>query len=391
MTIQSLPIEERAGIAGRHIVTCSLPASEFHNALTTGNGTLVLSAMGNPFKETILLQREGLTVPQWTKPPSAPEIAAYLPMIRNLIKSGKYHDAAELADMAAIQNGCPPTLCSPPSHPALVLSISQAGETARRYLQTLNMRTSVINVRWEDENGLYSRDIFCSRGNQSAIIHLKARVGKLKADICGLFPDIEYERMSWDSNDIPNGRKGFFNCKPVSPHVTVTHTRAGIFLDGTYPYGRGSFAATARVVLPGTGKIHCDGTSIVISDTDEVLVFIRCEINKGDSTRLLSELEHIPADFDLLLNEHTNIHTPTFDRLSVELDGFPGDYLLSTTELKHKQFLSEQIVPAYMEAMIDMGRFFLLNECGKFTPIYGHVNVNVNHQISGATLEINRK
>lgn len=387
MTIQTLPVEERAGIAGRHIVTCSMPASEFHNALTAGNGTLLVSAMGNPFKETIILQREGLKVPQWTTPPSAPKIAAYLPMIRDLIKNGKYHDAAELADMAAAQNGCPSTLCYPPSHPALVLAISQPGETARQYLQTLNMRTSVISVRWEGEGGLYSRDIFCSRNNQSAILRIKAPTGRLKADIRGLFPDIECERVSWDSNDIPNGQKGNFACKPIAPRVTVTHTGAGIFLDGIYAYDRGGFAVAVRVMLPAAAdKVRCDGTSIAISDGDEALIFIRCEINKGDSARLFSELEHIPADFDLLLNEHTNIHTPMFDRLSVELGGPPADYLLSTTELKHKQFMSEQIVPAYMEAMIDMGRFFLLNECGEFPPIYGHVNVNVNHQISGGNI-----
>jgi hypothetical protein len=60
--------------------------------------------------------------------------------------------------------------------------------------------------------------------------------------------------------------------------------------------------------------------------------------------------------------------------------------LLTGTELKRKQFLSQTIVPAYAEMMVDRGRFFLLNECGKFPPIYGHVNVNINHQLSGGNI-----
>ena len=39
-----------------------------------------------------------------------------------------------------------------------------------------------------------------------------------------------------------------------------------------------------------------------------------------------------------------------------------------------------------MESYGRYGKVFLLSECGKFPPIYGHVNVNVNLQVSSGNI-----
>jgi hypothetical protein len=370
--IQTMSIKNRAGIAGRHIVTCSLPAVERHHGLMTGNGTLLISALGHPFEEELVLMREGLLVPQWKEPPSAPKIAKYLPMIRSLIKQGRYKEAAELSDTAAAQNGCAPEVMYNRSHPALVLSIKQPYGDAKEYLQTMNMRTSVIHVQWDGKYGMYSRDIFCSRKDQIAVIRLKAPTGKLNVAIAGSFPEMKTQKDHWTML--------------IPPEVTVSHSEKGILLHGTYAYDRGGFATAVRVCIQGNGTASANNESVIISDADEALIMICCEINRKDAVELLMGLEKLSTDFDALLKGHTEIHTPLFDRLSVDLGGNKEDYLLSTVELKQKQFLSRQIIPAYMEAMVDMGRFFLLNESGQFPPIYGHVNTNVNHQISGGNI-----
>jgi hypothetical protein len=384
--IQALAIKDRGGIAGRHIITCSLPATEQHHALMTGSGAMVLSSRGEPFNETITFMREGYIAPQWKTPPAAPKIAEYLPMIRKLIREGRYQKAAELADTGAAQNGCPPTLNPAPSHPALVLSILQDGEKAQNYLHTLNMRTSVISTRWTIEGKLYQRDMFCSRRDNAAFIRLKCPVENSRIEIRGSFPDHRYERGQYGGNDVPGGRKGNFDSVAIAPAVTIAHTPGGILLDGVYSYEKGSFASAVRVWIPSDGRITCGEDSLIITGAGKILLFISSEKNSDNAEHLLNKLEKLPPDFNALLNRHTDIHMPIFDRLSVDLGGDENDYLLSTTELKHKQFLSKEIVPAYMEAMTDMGRFFLLNECGEFPPIHGHVNVNINHQISGGNI-----
>jgi hypothetical protein len=41
-----MPIERRAGLSGRHIVTCGTPATRRRDSMVSGNGTLLFSTMG---------------------------------------------------------------------------------------------------------------------------------------------------------------------------------------------------------------------------------------------------------------------------------------------------------------------------------------------------------
>jgi hypothetical protein len=359
------------------------------HALRTGCGSMILTAPGDPFKETVTVLREGLFVPAWKTPPAAPRIAEYLPTVRALIRKGEFKKAAELADTAAAQNGCPPTLMPELSHPAIILSIMQPGEEASDYLHILDMRSSLIRTMWETGGAAFSREMFCSRKDGIGAIRLKVENGRLNVRIRGSYPDIQFKRGAWTGNDIPGQRTGIFDSLPQAPEVSVLHDakNGGIFLDGVYAYGRGGFATAVRVFIKD-GAITAGEDSLLIADASETVLLIRCEKNNGSSRGLFETLDSygVYPDFDNLLAAHTAIHTPLFARLSVDLGGPGEDYLLSTIELKQKQFLSSKIVPAYMEAMVDMGRFFLLSECGQFPPIYGHVNVNVNHQVSGGNI-----
>ena len=170
----------------------------------------------------------------------------------------------------------------------------------------------------------------------------------------------------------------------------IRHTRNGILLSGVYAYEKGGFTAAVRVVVSG-GALRVDDKGLHIENADSAVLMLNARRNyheqpQGDDEALMGELLAINADFDELLARHVAIHQPMFDRVSVDLGGDRKDYLLTGVELKRKQFLSQNIVPAYAEMMVDRGRFFLLNECGKFPPIYGHVNVNINHQISGGNI-----
>ena len=39
-----------------------------------------------------------------------------------------------------------------------------------------------------------------------------------------------------------------------------------------------------------------------------------------------------------------------------------------------------------LEKLFDMGRYYLLNESGDYPPIKGHLNININLQVSGAPM-----
>lgn len=394
MLLHTMPMEKRKGIAGRHIVSCGTPAQKARDVLRTGNGAFLVEDGGKPDKETLTFWREELWAPQWEQPPKAPEIAAYLPEVRRLILAGQAKEAAELADIAAGQHGCPPTLHGNPKHPALMLQIEQPVAEAADYLHTLDMATGVIATRWSQE-GSFSREIFVSREDGVAVIRLCAPAGKLVARIQGEAPARQYERGDYGPNDLPyEDGSGKFTCLPVAPTVAVTHAAAGeqasIILEGHYAYHAGGFTTAVRIVAQGS-DLQADTDGIVVSHGTQAVILVACRRNyhvqlDGDGVALLDSLKALPSDYGVLLRRHVEKHRPLFERLSVNLGAQEEDYLLTTAELKRQQFTSDGIVPAYMEAMVDMGRFFLLTESGKFPPIYGHVNINVNHQISGGNI-----
>lgn len=180
MELSQLSFSQRKGIAGRHIVACGQPAKEEKDAFVTGNGILLLSAMGCPWADTLTLRHEEYIAPQWREAPKAPDIADYLEPVRQLLLQGEYEKAADMAANAAKMRGPGTTLQSSPGHPALLLQMEQAlCDEARDYMNTLNMRTSLVTTRWRTVDGDYSREYFCSRADSIAAVRFRGPRGKL--------------------------------------------------------------------------------------------------------------------------------------------------------------------------------------------------------------------
>ncbi len=193
MKLTTLPYEYRKGFAGRHIISCGKPAKEEKDAFTTGNGTLLLSALGNPEHDRFTLRHEELYVPQWKEAPKAPEIAEYLEPVRKLLLKGEYKRAADLYSEMIKAKGPGSTLASSPEHAAIILEVNQPVEEAYHYFSTLDMRSSLVSVRWEDKDGgEYRREMFCSRADNLAAIRFTAPDGKLEMDLQGELPTVNF-------------------------------------------------------------------------------------------------------------------------------------------------------------------------------------------------------
>ena len=243
----TMPIERRAGLAGRHIVTCGTPGVKPADAMVTGNGTLLFSTMGEPACDRLILNCEELESPQWAEPPKAPLIAGKLDEIRNLILEGRYVEAAKLSSRAAVESGTPDTLASNPGHPAIALTLTQPVGEAKDYLFTLDMRTSLITIRWEDADGVFKREMFASRADGIAALRATAPAGRLNLTLKGAFPPprIPKNRVL-GCNYVPGGTDTYYTGKAIPPEVVIRHTRNGILLSGVYAYGKGGFTAAVR-------------------------------------------------------------------------------------------------------------------------------------------------
>lgn len=389
--VKTLPIGKREGIAGRHVVSCGAPAIKPRDALVSGNGDLLLSSTGDPANDHMVLRLRGLQMPQWDEPPKAPAIADRLAEIRNLILEGKAVEAAKLSTKAAKAAGVPDTLASNPEHQALDLIVRQETGSVEDYLFTLDLRTSLVTTRWTNGGGTYKREFFASRADGLVVLRATAPAGKLNITLKGdLTPPVIPEVRVLGCNFVPGGVDTFYTGTAVPPVTTIRHSCEGITLSGICGHGKGVFSTAVRATVSG-GSIRADSDGIHVKDADSALFLIAARRDPdgrspGDESALLEELRSKGTDFGALLERHSAIHRPMFDRLSIDLGGDAADYLLTGAELKRKQLLSQTIVPAYVEMIVDRGRFFLLSESGEFPPIYGHVNVNINHQISGGNI-----
>ncbi|MBC8170792.1 MAG: glycoside hydrolase N-terminal domain-containing protein [Anaerolineae bacterium] len=189
--VTTSPIEQRAGLYGRHIVTCGTPAVKWREALVTGNGTLLFSTMGEPACDHLTLSREELESPQWAEPPQAPLIANRLDEVRKLILEGKYVEAAKLSSRAAVESGTPDTLVSNPRHPAITMTLTQPVGEAKDYLSILDLRTSLITTLWGDAEGVFKREMFTSRADGIAALRVAAPSGHLNLTLKREFPQPE--------------------------------------------------------------------------------------------------------------------------------------------------------------------------------------------------------
>ena len=92
-------------------------------------------------------------------------------------------------------------------------------------------------------------------------------------------------------------------------------------------------------------------------------------------------VDQITPNYEALLSRHRTVQASVINRVSVD---FGGDSLHS---MSGEEMLTDKRTrfgynPALLEDMVDMGRYWLYLRLVISTPMWGHVNVNVNLQIS---------
>src|SRR5579872_2227603 len=138
--IPPMPLAERVR---RRIIPqrgfCSIaPGKLVRDSLTSGNGTMTIELLGDPYSEQILFHHESLLMP-WKKPLQAPQVADIFPQVRQMILAGKDREAMMLAlqhmNDSAIKQDTEPHL----TVPAFLMQLDLPQSTSvRNYLRTLD-------------------------------------------------------------------------------------------------------------------------------------------------------------------------------------------------------------------------------------------------------------
>ena len=72
------------------------PAGVISESLVSGNGSMRIELLGEPYDERVLFHHESLLMP-WKKPVEAPKVADIFPRVRQLELDGKHAEAMALA------------------------------------------------------------------------------------------------------------------------------------------------------------------------------------------------------------------------------------------------------------------------------------------------------
>lgn len=382
--VQGMERQKRRNVMETHSVCNDRPAERMRDAFRSGNGTLLLLDYGNPIRNQITFAHEELYTPQWEEPPKAPLLRDVLPQIQDLLLAGAYQEADELTNRTAEKNGTPPHYRPNYTHDGLWIETRWAECEVSEYLHIQNMRTGELKTVWETEKGSFQSRMFCSRANEMAVLEFRAKKGKLDFWIEPQLPQMPEE----DEKKNIMGEEWLGKLLP--PVMSKCCEAETVFVLGDYPYHHGCFAAVCRVV-PGDCRIERADEAFHISDGTICQVYVSIlRGGNGESEKLRrslqKKLEQVTESYEILLQKHQKIHTELFDRVSLRLGTEAENSCMTLAEMLEKEAQMDQILPEYLEVMVEMGRYFLLCECGKFPPIYGHVNINVNHQISSANI-----
>ncbi len=346
-TARKLPVPARGFIS-------SQPAETWEQGLISGNGTIGASVLSDPLDETIVFSHERLFLPE--RPPlMPPHTAPRLFEIRRLIERGLYQQATQLAFDISEQEGF---RYPDPFVPAFELGIRMnTGMEVTDYARSTDFQTGETTVHWVGERGVFERKLFVSRADGVAVLKIS---GPGRGSVnC---------RIELRPRD-PDHARFRRNVRDQSATADETSLVYRHDFGNAYPGSIHSLEGVARVHLRG-GSSAPDGSALVITEAEEVLVYLDIDLpsdpEKSRIEEMKAALSDLPADYDTLLRRHAAIHGELFNRMRLDLGG-GRDHQLTTEELIAGS-TNENPSEALIEKVFDAGRYNIISCTGELPP-----------------------
>jgi len=396
--ILPMQIEERIRLNAvpKRGMCSTIPAMRAPEGLISGNGKMYVEVYGNPFAEQIVFHHERLVAPWKGDPIEAPRIASVLPEVRRLILDGQYREANELALATAAEGPSKAETGNLREHPAFNMRIGIPGQHAvHDYLRTIDFESGEVKVRWTDGAGVWLRHTFVSRPDNVVVQLLTAPAGawinaKLSLDTSAVLGG----NRPAGSRNIIVPRAGA--PQPLrDPGATEIHFEQNldpqhIVLQGHYvvDHGNPGYVSVTRVIRDG-GSVRVEGNSLNFAGVHTLTLITRIEssddLKPQDVEALKAAMEQMSPNYEALVARHRPGQAEVIDRASVDFGG-SSMHAMSGEEMLSDQRTRIGYNQALLSNLFDMGRYWLYLRSGEFPSIWGHVNINVNLQISAAVL-----
>ena len=372
-SIPYIPVERRSTILPKHNICSIAPAEESSDYFITGSGALRLQASGQPYNEVMTYTHELLYQPQWAETPLPPDMRPYMPRIRQLLLEGKADEANALVDEAQkkagfekymnFDNNILYPVAGPRRHTAFTLSFRRPEQPdTRDYLRFLDMQNGMITSMWTDARGSFRNECFCAYDGEVTVNRFTAPKGQLDLDV-----EMQLPRLAGSTHEL-NIEDGVITLAcAYNPE-----------------YGRKGYAVVIRF-LPKGGSMKKTENGMQISGADGLMIVAKIARFENDFTFECAKpvrdgLLAMKVDFDRMLKGNEKYIGERMDRSRIHLCP-DQDLLLSGEELLRRAHSKNELDPALLEKLYDMGRFFQIYETGQIPPFTGQHNINTNLQV----------
>jgi hypothetical protein len=277
-------------------------------------------------------------------------------------------------------------------------------ESVRDYLRTVDFETGEATVHWTDEHGDWVRQTFTSRPDAVVAQRLTAPPGQPIHLRISLQRSAEWSMVSgmdWGSHpgigDIAPDWEAFAPASrpkaPAPKGVEAGDVRQDFneqrliykcVLDPSVD--NSGYAGVVRVVRNG-GTARIDGDALVVENASSVMLLTRIEyfpdVTDDKVESLRQAVEAVAADYPSLLDRHRKVQSEALNRVTVDFGG-ASQHGLSTEELLADQRSRRDYSPALLEKVFEMGRYWFIQDSGRYPSIAAEVNSTIDLQTAGA-------
>ena len=396
-----MDIEGRKKILPERNVCSIFPAETSLDAFYTGNGRTRITLLGNPYSESFSVSDQLLQMPWDGKANLPPDFSAIMPEIKRLLREGKFAEVPPLVDNAQRSQGIDyglrkatnaeslgagsrgeimpgPQAGSTGAHAAYQLRFQQdfAGSPTN-YLRYLDMMTGEFTVRWDTEQGAWSRKALVSYSDNLVLMEFNAPgQGLLNLDITVAPP--------------ASGAGGRNTTGPLRVlKYDVSNNIISMEIGYSPEFGDKGCVTVVKFSHQG-GRITPTEQGVKVVGADHLLMLSKTEryetcFRNGISADAVKAVNSLTADYQRYVASNREQLGGRMGLSRIRL-GKGDEWAMSSEELLRLQHITQGFNGALLEKLYDMGRFFQIVNTGVMPPRGGQHNINTNLQVCAGNM-----
>ncbi len=344
------------------------PAKKWEESLVTGNGTMGIMVEGNPFSERIVFNHALLYLPLYPtlKPVSQGD---HLDEIRKLTLEGKYAEASKLVVELSHSEGYGRKRATDPFIPAFQLNVIGDSTQISNYARTVDFTSGEIEVKWQDENGVFSRKQFVSRPDNVIMMRFSSNNGAPISNTFSLSQILNHDEKRLKKFELDSNLGiSKVESKAIKEGLTFRVWYEKAYKNGYADYSSYEGYEGAIKIMPTGGSVEIKNDKFIVNGASEIIILSSISpsenMEKTNLDGLFAQLSRVDNNYDKMLENHKVVHNDLFSRVSLDLGATAEEKQRSSEEL----FKAGGKDPALIEKLFDASRYNVICATGENPP-----------------------